>query len=242
MDTKAERKEIRTCERCGKNYEHEIVIIGDVEMFAGAPNECDPCGLAAQEDARETARIAQAQREFERIVPKIYRLTDIDHPKFNNHLHSRVQLWVKGAFTGYTRSWLGLVGETGRCKTRCLAMLAKRLIWNGHKLEWVTATGFQWAVQHQWGDRTDSLQATQWLKRWRSVEVLIFDDLGKQKMSESVESAFFDLIEHRSSHDLMTLWSANTHPNDMMTSKDLSKDRGAPIVGRLLDFSDIVNV
>ena len=85
-------------------------------------------------------------------------------------------------------------------------------------------------------------KAREWLRRWKRAEVLILDDLGKQKWTDSVEQEFCDMLEHRTSNQLLTLWSANTHPEQMIKAKQLTRDRGAPIVGRLLDFSEIVLV
>jgi len=241
--------EIVPCECCGEKFEYEALTFGGVEIFQYLPKICDSCSelheqeaKKAKEEIKHQAEIAHALAEYERVVPKEYRLTEIDDVRFNKDLHAKVTIWARGATQSDRRSWLGLVGETGKSKTRCIGLLVKRLIWNGHKIEWATATRFQWAVQYQWRDDEDAKKATQWLKRWRDVEILVFDDLGKQKMSEAVESAFYDLLEHRSSNCKMIIWSANTHPSDMIKSNDLSKDRGAPIVGRLLDYSDIINV
>lgn len=249
LELEEDRIEIVACEVCEAKYNHKIIMFDGKELFGESEKICGDCSnirekeyLLEREQAQEERRIKKAQVYYERVVPPSYRSTDTNDPRFNQKLLTRCEVWLKAVYDKNAIVWLGLVGETGRCKTRCIALLAKRMIMSGYNLEWVIATRFQWAVQRQWGESDDAREAVQLLKKWRNVEILIFDDLGKQKMSEAVESAFFDLIEHRSSQNKLIIWSANTHPKDMMTSNDFSKDRGAPIIGRLLDFSEIVNV
>lgn len=196
---------------------------------------CDECIEGREAKFAKDRRDEAAKREYERVVPLSYRKTDTAHPNFNTPLWQQLCKWKP------EQGWIGLVGETGRSKTRCLALLAKRLAWKGYKLEWCIATRFQWAAQRQWTDDEGS-KAREWLRKWKHAEVLILDGLGKQKWTDSVEAEFFDMLEHRTSCELLTLWSANTHPEQMIKAKQLTKDRGAPIVGRLLDFSEIVLV
>jgi DNA replication protein DnaC len=209
-------------------------VLGGV-VYLETHSVCDPCCELRESTDTEKRREAAARKEFERVVPVSYRKTELSHPNFNTPLWEQLKKWKP------EQGWLGLVGETGRSKTRCLSLLAKRLAWNGYKLEWCIATRFQWAAQRQWSD-DEGYKAREWLRRWKRAEVLILDDLGKQKWTDSVEQEFFDMLEHRTSNELLTLWSANTHPEQMIKAKQLTRDRGAPIVGRLLDFSEIVLV
>jgi NitT/TauT family transport system ATP-binding protein len=70
-------------------------------------------------------------------------------------------------------------------------------------------------------------------------KVLLLDDLGKQKMTERAELELFDLLEHRSSHELPIIWTANAAKGDLR--KMLSSDRGEPILRRLSEFTKIIN-
>ena len=236
--TETPKTEHRTCDQCGTDYEHEpfSLIDGGHDMFANC-HTCNNCAEKLQAKASEEKRIESAKNEFERVVPPSYRKTDPDHAGFNRYLWTQLSRWRPDGGD----SWLGLVGETGRSKTRCLALIAKRLCWEGKRLEWCTSTGFQWAARRQFHDQ-DGYSACRYLQDWKTTPVLILDDLGKQTWTPVVESEFFDLLEHRTSRELLTLWSANTHPEDMVGAKQLSDDRGAPIVGRLIDNSEIILV
>lgn len=134
---------------------------------------------------------------------------------------------------------MGLIGGAGESKTRCLALLAKRMILSGHHVTWTTATAFQDRVDDLRGDREVVREAQAYLSRCRRTDVLIFDDLGKNTWTPGIERHLFGLIDHRKTHDLPVLWSANTSPLQMLATGQLSQDRGAPLMGRLLEASKI---
>jgi hypothetical protein len=58
-------------------------------------------------------------------------------------------------------------------------------------------------------------------------------------MTERSELELFDLLEHRSSHELPIIWTANAAKGDLR--KMLSSDRGEPILRRLSEFTNIIN-
>lgn len=233
MDT-VSKIETKICSVCGESFEEEVLSIGGRKIFDFDPI-CDACAEKQAEAEEKARREAAARAEWERVVPPGYRKTDPQHPEFNRVLWEHLSKWKP------EHGGVGLVGETGRCKTRCLSLIAKRLAWRGYRLEWCIATRFQWAAQRQWDD-CEGKKAMEWLKRWKFAEVLILDDLGKQRWTDSVEQEFYDLLEYRYSNELLTLWSANTHPEEMIAAKQLTKDRGAPIVGRLLDSTEVITV
>lgn len=233
-----------TCADCGETFETPD-FSGD-PLMRGFPDPelCDACF-----DARETRRIAGeerdrrekfARREWER-VPMTYRETDPDHPDFPAAAHAAAEKWVKGASLSCEPRlpWLGIVGPSGRCKSRVAALCAKRLAWDGKALAWVNATQFQWCAQMQFDDR-DGGKAREHLRRYRKTGALVFDDLGKQRWTDQVESQFYDLLEQRSSHGLALIWTSNTSLEAL--GKMLSRDRSEPIVGRLLNFSHILSL
>ncbi len=78
-------------------------------------------------------------------------------------------------------------------------------------------------------------RARHWLSAWKNSPALVFDDFGKGTFSGAVERHLFDLIDHRHTHMLPTIISANTHPQDLLLADAFSGDRGAPIVGRILE-------
>jgi len=228
----------RPCDDCGQLVASETIVVFGHDLTAGLPVCCETCF-----DAREKREIEQQKKreaakresEWERIVAKHYRATDVENPDFNS------ALWRALAHWSIDDGWLGIIGPAGHCKTRTLALLIRRHIFAGRPAEWTTASRFQWAAQREFDDH-EGPEARRWLHRWKSTGLLIFDDLGKQRWTDTVESHFFDLVDTRLAHERPIWWTANTHPEDMIAAKQLTKDRGAPIVGRLLEASRIVDL
>ena len=67
------------------------------------------------------------------------------------------------------------------------------------------------------------------------VLLVVAEDAG-----DTVAAALYDLIEERTSHGLVTLWTSNASLDDLLQM--LPRDCGGPIVRRLIDFSLIIKV
>jgi DNA replication protein DnaC len=122
-----------------------------------------------------------------------------------------------------------------------LALLAHQHIFQGHAMEWTTANRFQWAAQREF-DQEEGADARRWLRKWKATPLLVFDDLGKQRWTDTVEAHFFDLIDTRLAHHRPIWWTGNTHPSNMVAARQLSKDRGAPVVSRLIEASTMIDL
>jgi DNA replication protein DnaC len=118
-------------------------------------------------------------------------------------------------------------------------MLMKRLHFENLRVFGITSTGFAKACADQWHDNPQAKAlAEDTLTRCRRTKVLLLDDLGKAKMTERSELELFDLLEHRSSHELPIIWTANA--GGAQLQQMLSPDRGEPILRRLSEFTKII--
>lgn len=196
---------------------------------------CDDCDLKRIEKLQQDMAAEEQERRqeaFNAICPPLYRESD---PRR-----------IPAAFLRECEAWqynpvgIGLVGPAGCGKTRAAWMLLKRLHFSGLRVFGITSTSFAKACADQWHDDHQSKAlAEDMLTRCRRTKVLLLDDLGKQKMTERSELELFDLLEHRSSHELPVIWTANAAKGDLR--KMLSSDRGEPILRRLSEFTKIIN-
>jgi DNA replication protein DnaC len=240
MNTDTQQQAVH-CDRCSNPARES-----DVELAESFPSLrlsilCAACGHAEEEaeEARLTAQKRKreaAERESRlEIIPPEIRRTDIARSDFNPGLWLRVEGWRPSS-----AKWLGIVGTAGQCKTRCLALLAARLILDGHRLFWTTAVEFQERSDDLRSDeRGTKAEASEYFKTCKRAGILVLDDLGKNTWTPTVERNLFSVIDHRKTHDLPVLWSANTHPLDILKSGELSRDRAAPLIGRILEASRI---
>jgi hypothetical protein len=222
----------RACDACGTlaDYTPLRLRAGGPDIFARQPFVCDACDLLARQREEAAARDAIAARRtktWEQVIPEKYRATDLGHPDFNR------AVWQILRGIDPLRQPVGLIGPAGRCKSRMLALFAKRLIAADVHVSWTNANRFQWAAQREFDDR-EGPEARRLLARWKTTRVLMLDDLGKQRWTDTVEAAFFDLLEYRSSHALVTHWSANPNPTDAIGPAQLG-EFGPDIVARALD-------
>jgi DNA replication protein DnaC len=247
---------MRECDDCGQTSLYEPLICGRFDLFSNLPHLCDKCAQARREKEDRIALERHKKRRraiWEDTIPIKYRETETKHPDFN------IELWRMCRHLSVEKS-MALIGPAGRCKTRVFALLAARAIDLEHSIGWCPANSFQWAAQAKFDDQ-DGKTAREWLKAWKKAGILFLDDLGKHKWSETVETEFFNLLEHRSSHNLPTHWSMNPDPSDTVDRHSLEEDptsilaraldpsgiaskrpRFAPIVSRLLDNTTLIPV
>ena len=207
-----------------------------VKFFATMKILCEDCDLRRIEMLKQEQALLEQQRRqdaFHVLCPPLYRESDPQR--------------IPAAFLRECEAWevspmgLGFVGIAGTGKTRAAWMLLKRLHFSGVRVFGITATAFAKACADQWHDDPQAKgMAEDTLTRCRRTKVLLLDDLGKNKMTERAELELFDLLEHRTSHELPAIWTANAGRETL--KQMLSSDRGEPILRRLAEFTKVVTV
>ncbi len=237
---------IATCKSCGASIDLE-----GLGSFSQYVEHCDPCAEKINEEESEKRKreiedairekyAARAKETWMRVVPKKYRETDIDHPNYPKSLHRYAMKWaMESADEGRRRPWLGIIGLAGQGKTRVMSQVMNQKIKEGLRCEWVNATQFQWCSQNQ-HDEESGRKARSVLKKYRNCEFLAFDDLGKQKWTDTVESYFWDLIEERYAQCRGLIWTSNSSLENL--KRMLTRDRAESIIGRLAEESDVVEL
>ena len=226
-----------TYQPCASEECFESVPLPDENVSRYFPNLrvlCEDCLARHSEKLREEQAAEEQERRqeaFNALCPPLYRQSDLGR--------------IPSAFLRECEAWqynpvgMGLIGPAGCGKTRAAWILLKRLHFSGLRVYGITSTAFAKACADQWHDDNQAKAlAEDTLARCRRTKVLLLDDLGKQKMTERSELELFDLLEHRSSHELPIIWTANAAKGDLR--KMLSSDRGEPILRRLSEFTNIV--
>lgn len=213
---------------------------------------CDDCNRIEDEHTKEHNKVLEKEIEIGKrtarleTIPPEMRRTRENYPGFNSALWDTVRGWTPD------RKWLGIVGEAGNSKTRCIALLAQHLIMAGHHVIWTTAVQFQHRIDTLRNGSSEEMgDAQRYLSLCLRCEILVMDDIGKNTWNASFERHFFDLIDTRKTHDRPVIWSANTHPTVMLHigrqsdsgfAERMSEDRGAPLIGRLIEASGIIGL
>jgi DNA replication protein DnaC len=222
----------KPCDDCRNAAPYTPIMFGDMDMNSTFPHLCDACALTRQrahEAQQKQERITRAQVTLANVVPPRLRDTAIDHPAFNREAWATI-----GQIDVHDSRNIVLIGPAGLCKSRMLALLCKRAALRAMSVAWVTAHDFALLADRYKNFRTRA-DAHEEIARLRHAERLVFDDLGKEDWTSKIEETFFHVIDFRHSHLKPTWFSCNTHPQHMLLEGRLTRDRGAAIIGRILE-------
>lgn len=202
--------------------------------------------LAAEREQKFAAALAGVMAEAERETPPIFRATDTAHPAFNIEGWAAVKDWAPSA----EKPWLGLIGETGTCKSRMAYLLASRII-EALARERLQSEKrpptFIMVPSYEITDACGRLLhsdfkvkdcARDFLNGLRSADFLLIDDLGKGRLTPAVAAEFFALVDCRYVNLLPTIWTANITPEDI--AAPMPADEASAFAGRLVERSRIL--
>lgn len=244
------------CE-CGKPFTYEVdETIREFDR-PQPPWQCPECEHARKEAFRQQAveeHTKEARAFLHGFLPPRMAQTDRQDPRFNGKLWEKVSAWMPTD----EKPWLGLIGPTGKGKTRCAyerlvdGILAydqpKGFVIHAHAAKhyderhWhvmdLPAVDFARAVRSQYSqDKAEEKFCKKLLSRAHDVRWLLIDDLGKCTHTPAVAAELFSLIDHRHNLNLPTIWTANSRPEQFFAS--MPSDVGDPLRGRLIECSTI---
>jgi len=194
---------------------------------------CPACvALAESEVVQEKTVQAKSDEdeEWNALCPPLYRLTDLSRLSMPPEAVREVLAWSGP-------QGLALAGATGRGKTRLMFLLLKRLHDEGRKVFAISSKAFERHCGRMFEKDGESREQ---IERCARAEVLFLDDLGKERMTDRVESELYALIEERGAHLKPILWTTNADAKSL--SSMMSPDRSEPIIRRLKEFSKIISV
>jgi len=262
-----------TCE-CGTIFQWSHDPKDEFALKYMRPDHCAECSErieAERERKREEIqrtknedKLQKAKAETEadvwRLIPPRYQQTEIKHPAFNVDLWKKVKAWRPSEEVPF----LGMIGESGACKTRISYILFSHIVgelvraygepeaFKVYLPEFAALTSSEFAllvgaqfkstpgITRGWNERNPKDEARDELDRIRACDVLFLDDLGKAKHTASVAAELFGIIDHRHANNLTTLWTANSEPEEIVNG--MSEDMAGPLAGRLIECSSIIRV
>ena len=239
----------KSCERCGADY---VAVLPSMliegartrggsrswDAFRGTDGHCESCLAQVEyeekcaEAEREKARAREHRaQEWEKICPATYRKTVED-------LLPKQTSKQRGIVMGWRMNPRGLLipGPSGTGKTRTVWQLMRRLrVEEGLQVRIFDCVSFQHECNRH---AMDSETFEHWAKQIVEVDVLFFDDLGKFRLSDRVESELFAVVERRCAWERPII--ATTNDTDASLKARMSEDRGEPLIRRLKEFCQIV--
>lgn len=195
------------CPECGASVSRTIIWFGDREFQADRGCLCDAC-----EEKRVSAVATVTAREkhleqWKQRAPDDYRRAAAE----------QVSIPLRPALDwrpmeGCRR--LGLWGAPGSGKSMAAALVVRDA---GLPFRWTNgfaARGlYNSAVSSD--DPEKRREDSRLWQRLMSAPLLVLDDVDKSNFTEAWASALFDLLEHRNSNCLATIWTANYGPGGL---------------------------
>jgi chromosomal replication initiation ATPase DnaA len=226
-----------TCEDCGTTVGREV-------SWTLSDPMCEPCAKAAIEKSDNEAA---ERRRFEWIYTSLVKFKDATPERIYNSDESRHDFNAKLAFSvekwvpTEDKPWLGIVGAKGSCKSRVAIQRTIREIETGEGPNsplFVATYDFAEAYQFRFNDQSGDSQKL--LKVCRKSDWLILDDIGKARATPAVVAGLFGLLDHRHSHNLTTIWTSNSTPEEFC--EGMPADTAGPMVRRLKETSILLAV
>ncbi len=215
------------CRKCGKTISWELSE--DLAKLGKniAPTLCNACADRLLQEAKE-AEVQKRADEWRLICPPRYQDTDFGHISMPSTTKVRDVLdW------DYGPKGLVIHGRTRRCKSRVAWHLLKRLMLEGRWVEAVSATRFARDCAEAWG--IGGSAPSSWARPIVTCDVWFLDDLGKEKLTERVESDLFAIIEERFAHLRPIILTLNAEADELKKMFH-SPDRAEPFIARLREF------
>ena len=128
---------------------------------------------------------------------------------------------------------VAIVGASDSGKSMLIHEAAHRAFKLGYDVFVTCAAEFGWKVA-DFGLRQD------FINRCLHCALLVFDDVGKSRLTDRVEADFFHLLDHRERWRLPIIWSANSKGEDLRPT--MTNDRADPILNRLRRSAKVFTV
>jgi len=193
---------------------------------------CPSCRQASIDETAAKDAAVKRQRAVEawgRQCPALFQATD--PARLNQKMLAKVMAWQFGP------KGLLVSGPSDRGKTRAMFLLLRRLAVDELR-DVVVFHDNEFAHQcaRAFGDQTGEA----WVEKICKASVVFFDDIGKFKLTERVESELFGIVASRTAWMRPTLWTTNFKGEELASK--LSPDRGVPLVRRLKEFCEGIEV
>jgi hypothetical protein len=218
------------CKVCAKAFVSEPVRLWDCEIPVTVCEACGPMVTEHYSCDREQDRAVTQNPWWDETCPPNYREL-ITGKRFPEHCDrraiDRVQAWTASEPKG-----LVLLGSSGAGKTLSLWAKARDLERAGIKPVFLSAVEFARKLSTAARD----LDRAEWLMR---AQVLIIDDLGKEKLTAAVAPLIWEVLDARHNHGRLTLISTRFRGQEFV-SRFTEPVLGEDIRGRIAESCTVV--
>lgn len=227
----------RNCEQCDASFNLKVPRAKQ----SGGPKLCDKCALQKAADI-DRRRLFDAVPELIMLsgISKAYNFWNDDTAQDKGS--DKLLEWLKERQEQSV--WIG--GTNGIGKTHAVMYMALSMI--KYKAISVKAVRCSYWLRQQstlrTGDWRDRAKADAEFKRAAQVQLLILDDIGKEKVTETKAELLYDLVDIRE-RDKLRIWVTTNQGGKLLRSRlnaGGAHDHGDAILSRLVRMIPAENI
>jgi DNA replication protein DnaC len=182
---------------------------------------------------RPEINLERRKQDWDRRVGGYYHIYDPDRiPQVIQPHLDTVFAWHPDSPKG-----IGFIGRSRTGKSRVLFELGRRLYVKGQDV--YPTSGIEFAEKVA-GQVTDKEGYESYILRVKNCKILLLDDSDKLNFTPAVEAAYYGMLEYRRRFQRPILASVNSNGKAMAAAA--SDNRGEPIVNRLRDLCEIIEL
>lgn len=214
-------------------------------------NEYDLRKLKLSEEENKLELMQEFSKRIERIIKNSkmskrnlsYKFDNFEPNNSNRKVFNNLKNYSEKLVKGIEKKGLILVGNNGVGKTHLACSIANKLIENGIPVIYGTLINLFAELRNSY-DTYNNISEMEIIKLYENVELLIIDDLGKEKPSEWGLEKLFTIINSRYEKNLPVIITTNYNQNSLVERLSLNGEieTAKSIISRLYEMCYLVKI
>ena len=214
-------------------------------------NEYDLKKLRMLEEEKKLELMQEFSSKVEKIIKNSkmskrnlnYKFDNFETNNSNKKVFDNLKNYSEKLVNGIEKKGLILVGNNGVGKTHLACSIANKLIENGIPVIYGTLINLLAELRNSY-DTENNISEMEIIKLYENVDLLIIDDLGKEKPSEWGLEKLFTIINSRYENNLPVIITTNYNQNSLLKRLSLNGEieTARSIISRLYEMCYLVKI
>lgn len=214
-------------------------------------NEYDLKKLRMLEEEKKLELMQEFSRKVEKIIRNSkmskrnlsYKFDNYEPNNSNRKVFNNLKKYSERLVNGIEKKGLILIGNNGVGKTHLACSIANKLIENGTPVIYGTLINLLAELRNSY-DIDKNISEMEIFKLYENVDLLIIDDLGKEKPSEWGLEKLFTIINSRYENNLPVIITTNYNQKSLMERLSLNGEieTAKSIISRLYEMCYLVKI
>ena len=214
-------------------------------------NEYDLKKLRMLEEEKKLELMQKFSRKVEKIIRNSkmskrnisYKFNNYEPNNSNRKVFNNLKKYSERLVNGIEKKGLILIGNNGVGKTHLACSIANKLIENGTPVIYGTLINLLAELRNSY-DIDKNISEMEIFKLYENVDLLIIDDLGKEKPSEWGLEKLFTIINSRYENNLPVIITTNYNQKSLMERLSLNGEieTAKSIISRLYEMCYLVKI